>query len=113
MEADEKRKLLLKAFDEGSVVIIDEINSSPMMERLLNDLLMGKTPEGKEPNNPGFMVIGTQNPVTMAGRRAPSTALKRRLITTVLPDYPEEELIEVLVHKGLSPVHAKAMIEAS
>jgi hypothetical protein len=83
-------------------VIIDEINSSPMMERLLNDLLMGKTPEGKRPEKPGFMLIGTQNPVTMAGRREQSVALSRRLIKAVLPNYTAEEMTLILVNKGLT-----------
>jgi len=62
MALDEKETLLLKAFDEGAIVIIDEINSSVTMERLLNSLLMGKKPDGSPPHKPGFMVIGTQNP---------------------------------------------------
>ncbi|MCX7116945.1 MAG: hypothetical protein NTW94_03395 [Legionellales bacterium] len=45
--------------DEGAVVVIDEINCAPMMEALLNALLMGKTPEGKRPTHTGFLVIGT------------------------------------------------------
>src|SRR5690606_16939548 len=53
LNLEEKEKLLLKAFDQGSLVIIDEINSSPLMEQLLNSLLMGKTLEGKSPKKPG------------------------------------------------------------
>ncbi|MCP0914999.1 AAA family ATPase [Legionella sp. 27cVA30] len=60
MQPDDKKRLLLKAFKEGAVVVVDEINSSPMMERLLNDLLMGESEEGK-PDKPGFFIIGTQN----------------------------------------------------
>lgn len=51
MSIDMKTRLILNAFDEGAVVIIDEINSSPMLERLLNPLLMGKTPNGDTPKN--------------------------------------------------------------
>jgi hypothetical protein len=80
----EKKNLLLKAFDQGAIVIMDEINSSPMMERFLNDLLMGKRPKSDKveevtksirPNKPGFMIIGSQNPITMSGRQAMTTAL--------------------------------------
>jgi hypothetical protein len=108
----EKKALLLKAFHEGTVVLIDEINSSPMMERFLNDLLMGKDPQGKRPNKPGFMIIGTQNPITMAGRRAPSTALSRRLINTELTPYPTDEMNAILQHKGLPTEDAKTLVEA-
>lgn len=107
MSKTEREKLLLKAFDEGAVVVIDEINSSTMMERLLNDLLMGKNPYNSDPRpkNPGFMVIGTQNPVTMAGRRAASTALSRRLYSEELPPYPRNEILEII--QGEEPLPPK------
>jgi len=107
MSKTDREKLLLKAFDEGAVVVIDEINSSTMMERLLNDLLMGKNPYAADPRpkHPGFMVIGTQNPVTMAGRRAASTALSRRLYREELPPYPRNEILEII--RGVSPLEPK------
>lgn len=103
MSLTEKEKLLRKAFNEGLVVIIDEINSSPMMERLLNALLMGTTPEGERPQRPGFMIIGTQNPTTMAGRRAASTALMRRTMQLTLSSYTIEEMQQILIKKGVEP----------
>lgn len=112
MPVSEKEVLLRKAFDEGAVVIIDEINSAPMMERLLNDLLMGKTPENQRAKLPGFMIIGTQNPVTMAGRRAQSTALSRRLCKVTLLDYPLEEIQSILEAEGLPANQAKALGKA-
>ena len=112
LQTDDKKRILLKAFDEGAVIIIDEINSSPMMEDLLNHLLMGKTPDGKRPTAPGFLVIGSQNPVTMAGRRAPSTALARRLISTELLPYPTEEMIEILLKKNLPNEVARSLVGA-
>ncbi len=111
MQTEEKTALLIKAFHEGAVVVIDEINSSPMMERLLNALLMGKTPEGERPQKPGFMVIGTQNPVTMAGRRAPSTALARRLTTLTLAPYTYEEMVKILILKGVDSDKAADLVK--
>lgn len=111
MQIEDKTKLLLKAFHEGAVVLIDEINSSPMMERLLNDLLMGKTPDGKRPLKPGFMVIGTQNPITMGGRRATSTALSRRLLSIYLPPYHEHEMKSILMLKGLDETETNRMVK--
>jgi hypothetical protein len=110
MAIAEKEALLLKAFNEGAVVIIDEINSSPMMEKLLNSLLMGLTPDGKRPDKPGFMIIGTQNPITMAGRRAMSTALNRRLATVELPPYSFEELSMILRDRGVFPQTADTLV---
>ena len=112
MPLADKETLLRKAFHEGAVVVIDEINSSAMMERLLNALLMGTTPEGVRPKKPGFMVIGTQNPITMAGRRAPSTALSRRLTTVQLPPYNAEEMHNILRTKNLPEPEATALVKA-
>lgn len=112
MPAEEKKALLLKAFNEGAVVVIDEINSSPMMERLLNDLLMGYTAEKKRPHKPGFLIIGTQNPVTMSGRHAPSTALARRLLKTTLATYTMDEMQDILIAKGLEPRNVVVLVSA-
>lgn len=106
----QKIKLLMKAFHEGAVVVMDEINSAPMMERLLNDLLMGQTPDGQPPLNPGFLLIGTQNPITMAGRSKASAALQHRMQTVIMPDYRDSEMIAILKHKGLSKKTAKNMV---
>jgi len=113
MQIPEKEKLLLKAFNEGAIVLIDEINSSPMMERLLNALLMGRGPDGSRPIQPGFLVIGTQNSAAkMAGRQEASTALKRRIITTKIPAYTMEEMHEILISKGISREKAILMVNA-
>ncbi|KTD32109.1 AAA domain (dynein-related subfamily) [Legionella moravica] len=100
MDVAEKESLLLKAFNQGAIVVIDEINSSTMLERLLNSLLMGSDLNGNRPTRPGFMLIGTQNPNTMAGRRTLGNALSRRMITLTLSDYPAEEIQFILEQKG-------------
>ncbi len=111
MTLSDKKELLLQAFNEGSVVIIDEINSSPMMEQFLNALLMGKNPNtGEPPHNLGFMVIGTQNPATMAGRRIASTALQRRITTMTIPEYHHDEMKQILLIKGIHEQIADDMI---
>lgn len=128
MPIAEKEELLLKAFKEGSVVVIDEINCSPMMERFLNDLLMGEIPTSTTSNEsngqsppisidksmikPGFMIMGTQNPITMAGRRATSTALQRRLLTQEMPIYSRHEMADILIAKGLPDDEVESLIRA-
>lgn len=114
MPLSEKEVLLKKAFNHGVVVVIDEMNSSPMMERLLNDLLMGKNPHNSPHTHviPGFMVIGTQNPVMMEGRRLASTALLRRVITVTLPGYTLDEMKHILVSKRIDEHEADAMLDA-
>ena len=111
MQLDDKIKLLLKAFNEGAIVLIDEINSSPMMERLLNSLLMGKTLDNKPPAKPGFCIIGTQNPPLFGGRFIPSNALSRRLSTEKLAAYSEQEMEDILVERKLNRDEAKLMIK--
>lgn len=109
-----KEIILRKAFHEGAVVLINEINACPMMEKLLNSLLMGKTPENERPTiRPGFMIIGTQNPVSMAGRRAPSNALSRRVMTIELPDFPMDEAKAIMNETiGISEQQQTALINS-
>ncbi len=95
-----------------ALVVIDEINTSPMMESLLNALLSGKTQEGKLPQKPGFMIIGTQNPVTMAGRIRPSTALSRRLMTMQVPEYNRKEMKHILNKRNTEPAHIRPLVDA-
>jgi len=101
MPLDEKKRVLLQAFHEGAVVLVDEINSSLLMEDLMNNLLMGKTPEKEPPQKPGFMIIGTQNPSTMAGRKTIGNALSRRLMTLKLRDYNDDEIRTILNTAGV------------
>ena len=96
----------------GHGIVIDEINSSPMLELELNAMLMGKTLDGKRPDKPGFFMFGTQNPITMAGRRATSTAIKRRVITINLPEYTSAEMVTILCNKGLAKELASQLVLA-
>ena len=107
----EKEKLLLRAFDEGAVVICDEINTSASMEQLLNRLLMGKNREGNPPMHPGFMLIGTQNPMTMAGRIKPSQATLHRMHYRVIPHYTEKEMHHIVRRLGLPIKRATRLIQ--
>jgi len=70
--------ILLKAFHEGSIVILDELNLTHDIEKLLNQLLSGSDMSGRSAAKPGFMVLATQNPSTYAGTKASSTALISR-----------------------------------
>lgn len=99
MSLSEKEALLHKAFNENAVVVIDEINSAPMMERLLNELL-----------NQGLTVFGTQNPVSMAGRARASFALQHRVQKIIIADYTPVEMMDILIYKGLSKAISQAMI---
>ena len=101
LSGHEKEKLLLTAFHEGKIVIIDEINSSPMLERMLNALLEGHDLHGNPPKKSGFMLIGTQNPIKFKGRIQTTLPLQHRLQTVVMSPYSQKEEREILRHIGL------------
>ena len=111
MRNEQKQMLFLRVLAENAKLIMDEINSAPMMERWLNDLLMNKNPITKtHPDKPGLTLFGTQNPATMAGRQKPSNAVKRRTLHYVLPNYPPEEMVPILVNEGCTEPVAEQMV---
>ncbi len=112
MAADEKKELLIKAVEEGVKVLCDEINSIPLDEPLLNNILMGKKPDGQRAAKSGFMIIGTQNPQTMGGRYTLSKALERRFTKVVLPPYSTTELEALLIGRGVEAEIATPMVVA-
>lgn len=91
-------KALLDAFHQGKVVIIDELNSFPN-ERLLNALLSGTDLDGNKPQQPGFCLLATQNPISYKGRKALFKALSNRLLKLNLDDCDEKELQHILKRK--------------
>ena len=102
LDLDQKKRALVKAHYEGAIVILDEINSTPALEALLNALLMNTVPqEFIIPNHTprGMMIIGTQNPRTYRGRYAISTALQRRMIQVTADSYTHSELVAMLMHQ--------------
>ncbi len=77
----EKKRLLMKAAEQGIQVVMDEINSGPMMEQLLNDLLMGIHPDTKKPlEKGGLLLFGTQNSIAEGGRQVTTHAITHRSI---------------------------------
>ncbi len=112
MPQHEKEELLLKAFDEGAIVLIDEINSCFLLEPLLYSLLMGKTLDNKRPSKPGFMIFATQNPITMEGRIKASPAFARRFVFFELNPYPDEELKDILSSLNINKDDVEALVRA-
>ena len=113
MNQKQKKDILLKAFDEGAIVLIDEINSVATMEKLLNSILDNKHPDTlKKAKTPGFRLIGTQNPAYYAGRNIDSPALASRTIYIQIPPYPKNEMITILKAKGLPDMDVKPLVNA-
>ena len=85
---------LERAYHEGAVVIINEINTLKL-ESILNPLLSGKDSNGNPPARPGFFIIGTQNPPTYSNREQLSPALINRMQMIKLKQYTRDELIHI------------------
>ena len=100
MGTNMKKILLLKAFHEGAVVIMDEMNSACTLEKLINALLMGRTPKGKKAMAPGFTILSTQNPASMGSREEQTEAQSTRAITLKLPRYAKDE-IEIIIRSQM------------
>lgn len=111
MPVQVKMAYLLKAFNEGAIVIMDEFNSCPMMEQLLNALLMGRDLNGNRPTRPGFKLIGTQNPISMEGRLATPLALERRMLKCNFETYKKGEMISILESTSVKPADAAVLVQ--
>lgn len=94
----QKREMLLQAYKKGIPVVMDEFSSNVGLERTLNDILMHQY-KGVKAASPGFVLFGTQNPISFSGRKKLSNALQRRLIHLELPSYSKEEMLQVLHSK--------------
>jgi hypothetical protein len=105
----EMEKVILKACHEGAVVIIDELNSLPL-EKMLNSLL-SEGIDSQDNSKKGFFVVATQNPASFEGRQILSGAFFNRFHKVVLPSYPREELIEIVMKKGLKTEAAEALAD--
>ena len=91
-----KTKIILKAFHEGAVLLIDECNAQVTMEKLFNAVISGQDLEGRPAKKPGFLFVGTQNPISMAGRQSISNALANRCLHVIGEDYQKSSLIQIL-----------------
>ncbi len=89
---EQKRQIITKAFEQGKVVWIDEINSciDDGLEKILNGALTGDHPDGKKLTpNPGFTLISSVNSAGIEGRSLLSPALKHRTIQPRVPSLEE------------------------
>lgn len=90
--------LLHKAFHEGAIVLIDEVNTFPAhIERMLNTLLSGTDMSGQLADKKGFMLIGTQNPAdTYRGRVEASKAFNNRCEISYFSGFSQWDLMRVI-----------------
>jgi len=96
-------EILYRAFHEGAVVVIDEINTAKdrrRLEKLLNAYLSGRDLAGQKATCEGFFIIASQNPITYKGRFSLSGPLRNRFQEITFSQYPDAEMVEILVKKG-------------
>lgn len=99
-----KIELLKTAFRQGAIVLIDEIDSCPLLETYLNAYLTGEDIDGSRPANPGFTLLATANGAAMKGRRILPEPLLSRTIAMEFNEYGRDELIQILTAKFITPL---------
>ena len=101
---DKKKEIITKAFEEGNIVWIDEINSciDDGLEKVLNAALTGDHPGGTVINpKPGFMLISSVNSIALEGRSLISPALRHRVVAPKvksLKEYSSDDLAKIVKH---------------
>lgn len=111
---------LVTAIDEGSWVVLDELNLAPSdvleaLNRLLdqnNQLYVAETQKVHDPK-PSFMLFATQNPPgAYGGRKQLSRAFRGRFIEIHVDEIPPKELATIIVERThMAPEFAKSMVE--
>lgn len=124
-------KALLDAYYSDKVIIIDELNAGgPRYERLINTLIMKSDKEIKKiakshmtaqeyqekvKNKVGkskSLIIGTQNQLTMPGRQPLPISLQARFTPLIVPEYPQNELVDILLRLGVNADDANTWVKA-
>ncbi|MES2998510.1 MAG: hypothetical protein V4700_04225 [Pseudomonadota bacterium] len=108
--ATDIEKKLTQAFHNGSIVVIDELNTAPL-EKTLNALMSGQDLQGNKAERSGFFIFATQNPISYLYRQPLSPALANRFYKIELKDYLPCELEEILNVKGIDPSQSRRMVE--
>ncbi len=94
--------ILIEAFNNGSIVLLDELNLSKKLQRLIHNLLSGTDLNGRQPDHPGFMIFSSQNPAYFKGRESISPDLYNLLNVRYMDNYSDKALLEILANNNLS-----------
>ncbi len=96
---EKKKNILIKALNEGSAFVVDELNSciDDGFEKILNAVLTGRHPDTKEKaKKPGCMGLFTANSAGLSGRDLIGPAIRHRCVVKEIGDYNEKGLIPIL-----------------
>ena len=86
---------LNKAFMQGSIVVIEELNTNPKLKALLNQLLIGKNLQNQDPDKKGFMVLASQNASTEPGCEVITAEQLNRFNVMYMEPYSVDAMIEM------------------
>jgi len=101
---EEKKAIIIKAFLEGAIIWIDELNGciDDGLEKILNAVLTGSHPDtAEESTNAGFTLIASINSISMEGRSKISPALLHRLKLhemKSLQEYSLDDFCKIIGH---------------
>jgi hypothetical protein len=100
---EEKLNSMHQAFQRGALLIIDEIDSCPLLEAYLNAYLVGEDIHGKRAHTPGFTILSTANGAALKGRRVLPAPLKSRMLALELSEYSRIDLLAIIEGLFISP----------
>jgi MoxR-like ATPase len=92
-EVGKAHEIIKKAEKEGALVILDELNLDESLEKLLDKPLTNRCLAADI--KPGFMVLASQNPGYLEGRKSVSKPLQDRLHIYYFDPYSREALINI------------------
>ena len=99
--------ILKRAFNEGAIVIVDEINILHNVERIMKAMLKGEGEYENEASRRGFAIIATQNPPSYRGRHLLPPEILDLFVKVKLEDIAKpESLYQIAIDKGLSVAKA-------
>lgn len=84
---------LTEAFHGECIIIVDECNLNPMVDRLMSQFVCGVDEQSNSVSRPGFMFIGSQNSTEYGGRHTTSKSKQNRDHMIYLDGYTDKELI--------------------
>ena len=102
---EEKKRLIIEAFEQGKIIWIDELDSciDSGIEKMLNLALSGIHPDESRRKAaeimPGFALLATGNGIALEGRRLVGSAMRHRMICPRVSDcseYKQEDIEKII-----------------
>lgn len=108
-----KKEIIIKAFNEGNLVWIDELNTciDDGLEKILNAAMTGFHPDTAERSeNPGFMLISSVNDASYDGRSKLSPAILHRMKQVKSKDLKEytNKDFAIIIHNWIDGLERKS-----